>query len=246
MDSCIRIGVAVAVFALGASEVRAGGGLLQTLPKDGSWVKYYVELKISAQPKQDMTGILKLSSVGHVAENGQDCRWIEIDFRGEQNGMKNHQVLKLLLREKHLKADSKAVIKPVRGYMKDDDGKPTELADSNEILVRLFTTIVAGRAGGVKPEKKATTIDCLQGQLKIAAGETGTLTFKPDENAADGQQFRMTQTLWKHKNVPFGVAAMRLTVDIRDKQKSVQVLRFKIDVQDYGTKGAASALPNQN
>lgn len=247
MKQGIRTSLAtIAALGLAVSAARAGGGLLQTLPKDGSWAKYYVELKNSAQPKENTTGILKIASVGRVAENGEDCRWIELDFRGEQNGMKNSQVLKLLLREKDLRAGSKATIQPVRGYMQEDDGKPKELIEANAVLVRLFTTLVAGRATETKPEKQGRTVDSLRGRLKIAEAETGKLTFRPDENAADGLKFHIRQSLWKHKNVPFGVAAMRLAVEAREKQKTTQTMRFTFDVQDYRTSGARSVLPNQN
>ena len=53
-------------------------GFIQRLPKDGSWAKY-------KEGESEGSGTLTLRMVGTTTEDGQKCRWLEIES-AEENG----------------------------------------------------------------------------------------------------------------------------------------------------------------
>ena len=83
------------------------GGLITTLPQDGTWPKFNVEILAEKPQNMNLTGTLTVRSVGRVTEKGKKYRWIEIDFQMEQNGKKQKNVIKLLVAEKDAKPGAK-------------------------------------------------------------------------------------------------------------------------------------------
>ncbi len=85
-------------------------GLIHQLPKDGSWVRFEINGKgIAADGtvKISIKGTQTISSVGRVAVNNEQCRWIEIetalnyDRRDSKTG-KHTEIFKLLIPEQYL------------------------------------------------------------------------------------------------------------------------------------------------
>ena len=237
----------VAVLVASSSSASSAGGLLETLPKDGSWTKYYMEIK-SEKPMQTMTGTFIIRSVGSVTENGEKCRWIEMQMEGERNGKKQHSIFKILVKEKDFKPGSKSVLEIVRGWKQNKaDGEVKELTDREKSPDGEVAILFGGKRKDVKKLKTEKVIDYQKGKLKITTGTTGTLELKPAPNTPADFKYTFVQSVWPHKNVPFGTAAMELQMEIKIKDMVVSKMKMTFTVQDHGTGGkqAKSALPDK-
>lgn len=236
---------AVALFAVFSSRAYAGGGLLQSLPKDGSWTKYLMEMKSEAPAGREMSATFTIKSVGAGTEDGKKCRWIEIDVQGEQNGKQRHEIMKMLVNEKYLKPGSKEAPEIIRGWKsKGDKGEVKELSDRERNPNGKMAMFFGGRRKDVKKLKKTKVVDYQKGKLKLTEGTTGK--FEPEEpNAPKGYKFDVTQSVWTHKSVPFGTAAMEIHMVVKVKDKVRQDMTIKFTLVDHG-KGAKSGLPDKN
>lgn len=237
--------VAVAAFA---DSAFAGGGFLQTLPKDGTWVTYNMEMKAEEGPMQEMSGTMKLKSVGTVKEKGKTYRWLEIEMRGEQNGMKQHTILKALIGEKELKPGAKGELEILRGWQQNTRGDtkmdPKELSAAElggrGPLAMFFGT----RLKDQKTVKQTKTIAYQKGELKIASAVAGDVQIELNENAPKDFKQSMRQTIWKHKSIPTGTAAIEMQMEISRQDKLLAKFKMVFNVQDFG-KDAKSALPDK-
>ena len=237
----------VAVLVASSSSTSAAGGLFQTLPKDGSWTKYYMEMK-SEKPMQTMTGTLTLRSVGSVTENGEKCRWVEMQMEGERDGKKQGGVFKFLVKEKDFKPGAKGVPEIIRGWTQNKTGgEVKELTDQEKSPDGMIVIFFGGNRKDVKKLKAEKVIDYQKGQLKITTGTSGKLDIKPNPNAPANFKVNVTQSVWPHKNVPFGTAAMELQMETRNKDMLVSKMKMTFTVQDHGSGGkqAKSALPDK-
>lgn len=226
----------------------AGGGFLQKLPKDGTWVEYNIEMKTDGPQMQDMTGTMKLKSVGSATENGEKYRWFEIEFKGESNGMKQNAVIKALIREKELKAGAKDGIKILRGWQQTTDGgkkmDPKELSETELSANGPIGFFFGTKLTKTKKVKQAKEIQYQKGKLKLTEATTGELNLKLNENTPKGFKQKVKQTIWKHKSVPTGTAALEVQMEVHNKDKLLMKMRMMCNVQDYGT-GAKSSLPDK-
>jgi len=242
----IRRSAAVLMLLLTAAFAStAHGGIVQTLPKDGIWTSYYTEMTSETQADQGITGIMTVRSVGSVEEDGEKCRWIEIEMKGTQkNGDKQNSIMKFLVREKDFKAGAKGTPKILRGWTKNNDQDIKELSEM-ELAGGTINLILVGKAKDAKTVKKEKTIDYQKGQLKIATAVTGHPELKlGGENAPPDFKYNVKQTTWLHKKVPFGMAARELQIEIKVKDKIAAKMTMSFTVQDYGT-GAKSACPDK-
>ena len=104
-----------------------------------------------------------------------------------------------------------------------------------------------GKLKNVKKLKGEKVIDYQKGQIKVASGTQGTLDIKPPGNPNVNVKFKyeVTQSVWTHKKVPFGLAEMQLAMKISIGDNPPMETKMKFTLQDHGT-GAKSALPDQN
>ena len=120
-------------------------GLIQQLPKDGSWVRYFLDLK-SEQPDEADTGTLTIRSVGQVMVEGKPCRWIEFQFTTNKQQDSGAQIVKVLVPEKHLQKGAEPVANIVRGWQKQGNSDPEPLPAERSTEVRnAFTSAVCGK-----------------------------------------------------------------------------------------------------
>ncbi len=74
-------GLTIALVLTVVTQNAAAGGPVQSLPKDGSWVKCFLELELSGPEgvNGEHTGTWTIRSVGTKTVKGEKCRWIEIE-----------------------------------------------------------------------------------------------------------------------------------------------------------------------
>lgn len=230
-----------------ASQSAFAGGFVQKLPKDGTWVEYNMEAKGDAGGTAiEMSGTMKLKSVGTVTENGEKYRWIEIESTMEVMGMKQHSVMKALVREKDFKAGAKGPVKVLRGWQQNQRGdmkmEAKKLTEEELSPDGQMSFLFGPKLKGEKKIKSKKTIEYQKGKLQIESASTGTMEIQASPKAPDFKQ-KGNLTIWKHKSVPTGTAAMEMAMETWRKDKLLSKMKMTISVQDYG-KGAKSALPD--
>lgn len=237
----LLLALAIPASAFGA------GGLVQTLPKDGSWTKYYCEAE---SPQEKFTGTMVVKSVGRTVENGKPCRWIEFAMTRTDGGKERRRVTKLLIDEASLKPGSKKVPAIIRGWKKNAaESRVEELSERDKDPANINGAtwfLFGGSRKTVKTLKQAKTIDFQKGQLKIAEGKSATLEIVPrTKNSKGNVKFQVEQSFWTHKSVPFATAASEWTITLKSGDKAASKMKMKLTAQEYGT-GAKSALPEKN
>lgn len=240
-SSCFALFVLFAT----AAPVHAGG-LIHTLPADGSWVKYNMSMKNEGMVSIEGKGSLTIRLVGTVTENGEKYRWVELESVAMQNGQQKAGVMKLLIREKDLADGAVASPQIVRGFKKQQGGAVESITERDKARGGSAMMFFGRPQKNVKPLNQEKVVAHQKGKLKIANGTSGELDFDPTGGAGNpnGAQFETTQSLWSHKSLPFGTAAMELVMKVSFQNNVISTMTMKFNVQDYGT-AAKSALPDQ-
>jgi len=203
----------------------------QRLPKDGTWATYSFG---GTEVGNKESGTATYRMVGTTTEDGQKCRWFEL--QGSEYGQKA-SILKILVRAKDFAAGAKKTPKVLRGWKKEGDKAVAKLDDKEKSAIELMVLGVYENAKTVKLEK---VIDYQKGQLKIGTATQGKQTAQLPE-AEDGVMADFTLTIWIHKNSPFGTAASNILVQTGE----TTVFESTSTLQDHGT-GAKTALPDHN
>lgn len=240
-----RLPIASLLALLSVASTAQAGGLIHTLPADGSWVKYSMSMKNVGATMIEASGTLTVRTVGTVTENGEKCRWIELESLTTQDGKQKSGVMKLLIREKDFAADAIAAPTILRGWKKSSE-KAIAGIDENDKAEKSSSTMFFGKAGtNVKPLKQEKIIDHQKGKLTIASGLTGELKFDPTGGKKlKGIEFNTIQSHWTHKSLPFGTGAMELVMKVNFNGATVSTMTMKFTMLDYGT-GAKSVLPDK-
>ncbi len=230
------VSTAVFLFCGVASFAEAGdhGGLLQKLPKDGRWAKYHFQMKVKVPVTQEILGAISLRSVGRVTKNGEPCRWIEMQMDVVENDRTRTSLFKILVQEKAFRSGTKTSPHVLRGWGPGG----VQLSDSDINGSGVLNYLLGRRLAKKKPLKVSKVIDFQRGQLKIAAGTVGQMPLGRNDNTV------VTQRLWSHQTVPFGVAAMEYRVVVKDRKTVATEMSMEFTLQDYGT-GAKSLLPDK-
>ena len=210
----------------------AASGLLHRLPPDGGRARYDVEGTVYVDGKpldKKRKYSISVSSVGKVMENGEECRWIEIN---SPDG-----ILKVLVAEKNLKPDSDPLRHIIRGWGKKGDNKASAVR-VNKNFAMLSMLFFPGALNDVK-DLEPKLVESKLGKLKCkgftgrSQGEQGTITF---ENI---HAYRL------HDKAPFGVVTGEIQQTILRDGKIVRKLDWTYKLADFG-KDAKSKLLEQN
>jgi hypothetical protein len=204
-------------------------GLIRKLPGNGAWVKYHAVLVGGGT---EMIGSVDLRSVGTVVQNGEACRWIELEFHDGPEV--EPTVYKLLIPEKELRSGVDPVDHIVRAWEKTPDAEAKRI-DDTAVLDRGF--VGAFLHGPVEKPKKLDEVKQVpyqDGNLKCAGIHGDRPIEWPNFKAT------LRSTTWTNEKVPFGVAA--LIVELID-QNSESTLKVELTVSEFGM-DAKSKLPN--
>ena len=203
----------------------------QRLPKDGTWATYSFG---GTEVGNKESGTATYRMVGTTTEDGQKCRWLELQIN--EDGRKA-SISKMLVRAKDFAEGAKKTPKILRGWKKEGAEAVAKLDDKEKSAIELLAFGVYENAKTVKLEK---VIDYQKGRWKIGTATQGKQTVQLPE-AEVGVMADFTLTIWIHKDSPFGTAASELLV----KTGETTVFESKGTLQDYGT-GAKSGLPDHN
>ena len=216
---------------LSAIETKADG-LLHRLSEDGAWVRYIVTVRDS---DGDMTGNMILRSVGRASVEGQQCRWIELQF--DMDRLK--AITKLLIPETYLRSGQTPLDHLVRGWIKLGDRATRKLDDTADW--GLLRYLLTSPLGDSKELETAEVVEWLQGRLKCAI-RTGRLRLKPMSPTGRCREEDVSYEVGFHEEVPFGVAIARLSIRLKRDGEWEKVSTVTIAAADAG-KDARSQLP---
>lgn len=235
-------GLTIVLFLVVSPRFASAGGPVQSLPKDGSWVKFHLDLEVSdADGINDTTsGSWTIRSVGVKTVNGEKCRWIEIEEHLDKSddGKPFTRWYKCLIREKDIKPGADLLGNLIEYWQKEGvRGDALKVTNSRSLMLPMFLRATP-RTG--KPVTKAKRVLWQKGEFTIPKAEEQTqTTFK------DGNRLRVTvrDLVWKKTDIPFGTAAVNSSVKlIRNGKPTYQWVR-RLSLADYGTK-AKSKLPD--
>jgi hypothetical protein len=216
---------ALALVAIPATS--HAGGLINSLPADGSWVVFKARSELDLQGNlQSFDRELKIASVGKQEVEGEPGRWIELstEFFGRK------VLAKLLIAEKYLNADQNPFDHIAKAWGREGDN----VMEIPENRLRQFFILALGVPNFEKPEKKENE------KIKTQLGEYECEHLK-GESEVDGpmdQKIKFGGELWINDKVPFGLVKAKVKGDI-----GVGSIETEMEAIQSG-KDAKSELPD--
>jgi hypothetical protein len=183
--------------------------MLQSLPKDGSWVRFHTELQQVAPDGKILkkfSGTETIGSVGTTTINGEVFRWIEFRSSLKLSATSEQtDVYKLLIPEKRATSGENPLEHVAERWQKkatDGIGRPAyQSRNPNEVMG--LRQLVFG------PLKDVRNLDPELfdfGDSKLSCvGISGSQTLKLE---GDAEEVRKYETRL-HKDIPFGVVSQR-------------------------------------
>lgn len=230
----------IAVLLAATPHTASAGGPVQSLPKDGSWVKFFLEWELSGPGAVDGkgTGTWTVRSVGTKIVNGEKCRWIEIEEHLDKSDDEQAftRWFKYLVREKDLKPGGDPIGNLVEYWYKNTlQTKTATKSDSRSAGIAMF---FRGTPKTVKSVAKRRQVLWQRGEFTFQRAEEQTQTREREND------YRVTvrDLVWKKAEIPFGTAAVTSTARFTSKGKHSFTWVRKLTLADHGTR-AKSRVP---
>jgi hypothetical protein len=187
------------------------------------------------------TGSCILKSVGQVAEGGETCRWIECHFRLEDQDNREDEIdvlVKVLIPERHLTRESNPLDHVARAWVRER-GEVQRYDQQIHNPMNPLLLIMPGKLDGVQPLQEAQTVKSRLGPLRCAAGYQGRSTLPPQRQLTQ----QVTQRVWPHEEVPFGVALVRQKIRMQNAGRVIENVDVEYVFVESGD-NAQSDLPD--
>jgi hypothetical protein len=212
------------------------------LPEDGAWVRYQQDWERLDNGLKE-TRKITVSVVGHVVENDEACRWIELKHLVSEGDEKGTWIFKLLIRENDLMENENPLERVIRAWLQSPDKEITLFEpDETSFLPILLWTSGTPKKPSTADETK--NIEYQKGRLKAAHAKVGQIVI-PERTRPDYRN-SWDYTLWQHTDLPIGFAEARIKYEVRGpdmKDRTQQVTVYLLE--DAGT-GAKTELPDNN
>lgn len=215
------------------------GGPVQSLPKDGCWVKFYLEHETSGPDgvSGEYTGSWLISSVGTKTVDGEKCRWIEIEehLDEDDDGKPLTRWFKYLVPEKDLKPGGAPLENLIEYWHRHTAQiRNATKSENRPAMMPMFFRRTPKEATTIA---KPNRVSWQQGELIIKQAEEQTQTISTQEYA-----LIIRDIVWKKAKIPFGTAAVTSSVRLdRDGFPSYTYVR-RLWLSDHGT-SAKSKIP---
>ncbi len=214
------------------------GALMQTLPADGVWVTYSVNVKVNEQESlMTITG----RSVGQAFHDGKQGRFIEYEQTvGTPSDINIPQLgnltWRLLAPEEAFGEGKDPLSKATHKWVQYGTQEP-EVVESIQLKDPIFFTLFQGPQKNLKFEAVQENIVWQQGELKcrVISGE--------NEKSFGQMTMKMAHRLFVHPDIPFGIGGLHqdTTLDFGGGPPVKVVIHATL--QDHG-KSAKPKLPN--
>ncbi len=207
------------------------GALIQSLPKDGSWAEFNVNVKLNGQ---EIGPSWKLRSFGQAFHGGKQCRFIEMEQTCDHPQLAN-VTWRLLVPEEEFGEGKDPISKMVKCWAKYGSNEP-EVVESIPLKDPAFAMLLAGPKQNLKNEEAKEKINWQQGDLECS------VVSGHNELEFGNTKFGMTHRVFRHKDVPFGLAGIQQELNASfGGQKQMAVI--KMTLKDHG-KDAKAKLPD--
>lgn len=240
MDRRLCLSAIVSTVVLGSSllaidtafaDEPKSAALIQTLPMDGTWVGFNVNVKINGK---ELALTWTCRSVGQTFHGGKQCRFIEMERASDDEGVPN-VTWRLLVPEDEFGEGKDPLSKAVKRWGKRGTDDP-EAVESIELKEPILAILLAGPKQNLKVEEVKEKIQWQQGDL-----ECSVISGRNEIELA-GQKLSIAHRVFRHKDVPFGLAGMQQEINASfGGQKETLVI--KMTLRDHG-KDAKAKLPD--
>lgn len=205
--------------------------LFQTLPADGVWAEFNVNVTINGQ---EIVPKWTARSVGQAFHGGKQCRFIEMEQVCENPRLAN-MTWRLLVPEDEFGEGKDPLSKAVKRWVKIGENDP-EAVDSIELKAPDFAMLLAGPKQNLKTEEAKEKVSWQQGDLECS------VVSGRNEIEFGNTKFGMSHRVFRHKDVPFGLAGMQqeLNASFGGQKQSATI---KMSLKDHG-KEAKAKLPD--
>lgn len=187
----------VALFAFG--EVPKSAALLETLPKDGSWVAYNGSIKINGQ---ETVVTWTARSVGKALGASKECRFIELEQASDSSRVELGNVTWRMLVPEDAFGEGRDPLKnAVKTWVKYGTNEP-EVVESIETRDPIFAMLCRGPKQNLKAEEAKGKVSWQMGDLEcsVIAGK--------NELEFGKVKIEMLHRVFRHKDIPFNLAGM--------------------------------------
>ena len=209
------------------------GALIQTLPKDGTWAEFNVNLKLNGQ---EAVPKWSLRSVGQAFHGGKQCRFLEMEQTCDHPQLAN-VTWRLLIPEDEFGEGKDPVSKAAKCWVKYEPNEP-ELLESMQLKDPVFAMLLAGPKQNLKIEEAKEKVSWQQGDLECS------VVSGHNEIELGNTKFGMKHRIFRHKDVPFGLAGMQQELSLNfGGQKQLAVI--KMTLKDHGEEAKAKLLDLQ-
>ena len=205
--------------------------LIQTLLKDGTWAEFNVQVKLNGQ---EIVPKWTARSVGQAFAGGKQCRFLEMEQTCDRPELAN-MTWRMLIPEDEFGEGKDPLSKAVKIWAKIEGGEP-EVVESIALKAPDFAMLVAGPKQNIKNEEAKEKINWQQGDLECSViSGSNDIEF-------GATKFQMTHRVFRHKDVPFGLAGMQQELKISFGGQ-MQNATIKVTLRDHG-KDAKPKLPD--
>lgn len=239
--SRIVLSLFAAMTAIVTSAAHADG-LIRKLPEDATWSAFKVTgyKEKGNKRKEPVAGWMRISSVGTATEDGQVCRWIELDDTYSKDGRPERRVInKLLIPEKYLTAGETPGEHIVRGWSRFDQPeqgrvRPLDKLEGKPFASQAWIYLV----GPATDEQKLEPITIDHQKLGQLTCERRSGTFRAKIPHQEGPlDVSGTFEARLHDRAPFGVVWYEFT----GREPDGRELKVTLSLDDFGPT-AISAL----
>lgn len=227
----VAFGSFLLAFAAAIAEEPKSAALIQTLPADGTWVEFNVNVKLNGQ---EIVPTWTGRSVGQAFHGGKQCRFIEMEQVCDHPEMPN-MTWRLLVPEDEFGEGKDPLSKAVKRWVKISMGEP-EAVESIELKDPIFAMLLAGPKQNLKAEEAKEKVNWQKGDLECS------VISGRNEIELGGAMLSMSHRVFRHKDVPFGLAGMQqeLKASFGGRMQSAII---KMTLRDHG-KDAKAKLPD--
>ena len=226
-----------------ASPIRAEG-LLYQLPEDREWAKFEV-VGNAVDPNGNqttLTGDITISSVGMVEVEGNQCRWIEIQFDGKRNGEPFVTVDKLLIPAKYLAKGEEPLAHVQKAWRKHsaiNGGTAQQLEDVANPESRGGKYVRGGQLQLLLhgPYENPQKLD-----KSVVESKLGKLECDGISTEEGSPRSLSTIAIRLHKDAPFGVVSFDIDTKLVQNGQAMGMMTTKATLSDFG-KNAKSSIP---
>ncbi|MEX1232426.1 MAG: hypothetical protein WEB58_19425 [Planctomycetaceae bacterium] len=232
----VVVSVSIGALFPAVADEPTSAALMQTLPHDGAWATYNVNVMVNDQ-EFIMSATARL--VGQATYGGKLCRFIEYEqtvaappaIDVPQLG---NLTWRLLVPEEEFGEGKDPLAKAEKKWVKYDRMEP-EAVESIELRDPIFAILFQGPKKNLKIEDAKEKVNWQRGQLEcqVVSGQ--------NELEIGGAKLDVMHRIFRHPDVPFGVAGMQQEMKATFGGQEVKVT-LRASLRDHG-KEAKAKLP---